>query len=119
MKTPGAQLFDADEPIPCCELGFNCSDACSDPYCSKYGIDLKNISTMGVSTKSGNWELKWIWEFDVDKQDRLVDMLLVLEAIPANLQPGFGKEGIKCLVTAACGVEIKEVKSNTGDVFMK
>ncbi|KAL8875755.1 MAG: hypothetical protein Q9198_005930 [Flavoplaca austrocitrina] len=39
----GVELFDADEPTPCCDLGFNCSDVCSSPYCSKYDMDLTNV----------------------------------------------------------------------------
>ena len=104
------QLFDIDEPTPCCEFGFKCSDTCSDPYCSKYDVDLKNVNTMGVSTSSGNWEIKWIWEFDVDKSDRLAAMMLVLGEIPARLKTGLGKEAIKGLVRAACGVEVETIR---------
>lgn len=111
-ENPGVKLFDADEPTACCEFRLNCSDTCSDAYCSKYDMDLTNVNTIGVSTKSGNWELKWIWEFDVDKQDRLVAMILVLEDIPANLKMGLGKEAIKGLVRAACGVEVENFRKD-------
>ncbi|KAL9037594.1 MAG: hypothetical protein Q9180_003631, partial [Flavoplaca navasiana] len=116
----GVKLFDADEPTPCCNLGFNCSDVCSSPYCSKYDMDLTNVYTMGVSTRSGNWELKWIWEFDVDKMDRLVAMILVLGDIPANSKSGLGKKAIRGLVRAACCVEVESVrKEGSGEVFEK
>ncbi|KAL8833324.1 MAG: hypothetical protein Q9176_008030 [Flavoplaca citrina] len=112
----GEQHFDADGSVPCCDLGFNCRDPCPDPHCIKYDMDLKKISTVIVPTNSGNWELKWIWEFDVDKILRIGAIITVLDEAPAEVAQGLGKETIKRVVRAACGVEIEKVgRKNPGE----